>query len=700
MTQPLSRLFNPRSVALLGATDRSTWSQMAFANLKLLGFEGQVHLVSRNGGPAHGRQTLRSAAEIAEPVDVAVLMLPNTAIGDALRDLAAASIPFAVVLAGGFTEIGEDGTRLQQEMVASARSLGITLLGPNSLGMINFGSRAVCWTGAMRTPPLRGGISIVSQSGAVASVMMHFSHQHGIGLNIVAAMGNEAMLGLAEVVDHLIDDRATRVIALFIETVRNPPLFRAAAGRALRAGKPIVVLKVGRSEAAMQAAQSHTGSLVGDDDVFAGVCHQLGVVRVDSIEELMFTAALLDKTGVLPDAGVALLSASGGMGELAADYAQAEGLRLAELSAETWQRLRAVLPAMATPANPLDLTGAVVAKPELFQQCMEVLQRDPAVSVLVALSDLPTGHDGDWSPYAIGCMEAIGSFAPDGRARFLVVSNTLKAVSERGRALIASAYVPYLGSGLDLAMRALRHADRWSARHRSAQSASIARAKTPTPAQRLRSERESMEFLHGFGVPVAPQVLATSAQSAVAAARSMDGPVVLKIASPDIAHKTEVGGVLLNLHGDDAVEAGFFRIMNAAASGAPGARLEGVVVSPMRTKGLELFVGVRLDAQWGLVMALGLGGVWIEALQDVSLRPLPVSAADVAQMVGELRGARLLQGFRGSAPVDMVRLAEVVTRIGDAALALGPALDTLEINPLLVDGVRIEALDALVTYTS
>ena len=217
----LASLFNPSSVALVGATDRSTWSKMAFDNLRLLGFQGRVHLVSRSGGLAHGQQTFTSVTEIGEPVDVALLMLPIAAMNDALRDLGAAGIRSAVVLAGGFAETGEEGRALQEELVATARELGIRLLGPNCLGFINFTTGGVCWTGSMRTPPLKGGISIVSQSGAVATVMKHFAHQHGIGLNVVAATGNEAVLGLAEVIDYLVDDPATRVITVFAETVRD-----------------------------------------------------------------------------------------------------------------------------------------------------------------------------------------------------------------------------------------------------------------------------------------------------------------------------------------------------------------------------------------------------------------------------------------------------------------------------------------------
>ena len=697
----LSRLFNPRSVALIGATDRSTWSKMAFDNLALLGFAGKVHLVSRSGGMAHGQQTFRSAAEIGEPVDVALLMVPIASMIDALRDLGAAGIASAVVLAGGFAETGAEGRALQEEMVATARALGISLLGPNCLGFINFTSGAACWTGSMRTPPLKGGISIVSQSGAVATVMKHFAHQQGIGLNVVAATGNEAALGLADVLDYLVDDAQTKVITIFAEAVRDTQRFRSAAQRALQKGKPIVVLKVGRSDLTVQAAQSHTGSIVGDDSVFDGVCRQFGLVRARSIEEMMFTAALLERTGTLQGEGVAVLSASGGMGELAADYAHLEGISLTTLAPQTLDALRAILPPMATPANPLDLTGAVVANPDLFLQCMQAMEQDAAVAVLICVFDVPTGNNGDWAPFAVGSLKAIGRFKPQGRVRYLAISNAVKSVSDRSREEIEAAGMPYLSSGLDVGMLAVRHAVVWSKRQREASALPLSTGApiAPLPAHALpQSERETIDFLKTLGVPVVPQVLARDAAQAVAAALCMDGPVVLKIASPDIAHKTEVGGVLLNLQGADAVKAGFARIMDSVHAALPAARVEGVIVSPMRQSGLELFVGVRRDPQWGHVIALGLGGVWIEALKDVSLRLLPVTPADVGSMLSELRGAVLLDGFRGAPAVDRALLADAVARIGQAALALGDTLDTLEINPLLAANGRIEALDALATY--
>jgi acyl-CoA synthetase (NDP forming) len=389
------------------------------------------------------------------------------------------------------------------------------------------------------------------------------------------------------------------------------------------------------------------------------------------------------------------------MGELAADYAHLEGVALPMLAADTLDALKDILPPMATPANPLDLTGAVVNNPDLFRQCMEAMAQDPAIAVLVCLFDVPTALNGDWAPFAVGSMEAIGRYRPQGGTRHLVVSNTLKYVSDRSRELVAEVKLPYLPCGLDLSLRALRNAITWSTKYRGAQQAGSAPTGPVMPAMPARlpvSEFETLAYLKGFGVPVVPQVLARTQGEAVAAANALNCNVVLKIASPDIAHKTEAGGVLLNLAGAAAVVAGFQQIFLSAKDAAPQARLDGVLVAPMRGNGVELFVGVRLDPQWGHVIALGLGGVWIEALKDVSLRLLPVRPADVAEMLGELRGVKLLAGYRGAQAVNIAQVAQAVARIGDAALSLGATLDTLEVNPLLASGGAVEALDALATY--
>ncbi|WP_424138285.1 acetate--CoA ligase family protein [Roseomonas chloroacetimidivorans] len=694
MRPGLQSFFRPRAVALVGATDRSAWSRTAYDNLTALGFPGRVHLVRRGGGSAHGQAAAASCAAIGEAVDTALLMLPAHVLEEALDDIAAAGIANAVLLSGGLAETGGEGAALQARIAARAADRGMRLLGPNCLGFINFAERAALWTGSLRRPALPGHVGVVSQSGAVANFLGHFAHQQGIGLSFIAATGNEAGLDLAGVLDYLVDDPATRSMALFAETVRDPVRFRAAAERAFRVGKPVVVLKVGRSEITAKSAQSHTGALVGDDQVFDGVCRQLGIARVDSLEALLVTAEVMGRTGCLTRDKVAVVSISGGICEIAADGAEAARVPLLALSGERTAALRAVLPDMATPHNPLDVTGAAMLDGTLMENAVRVLAEDPELGLIACLCDVP-GAEQEATAIYTNSIASIGRGMKDLSVPVLTISHTPKVSTETTRRLAAEAGLSYVSGGLSLGLGAIGHAVAWSARQRSA-AAVPEEAPAGTGAESFpASEHEALDHLRRHGVPVVPFALARDAEDAVRAAG--DERVAMKIASPDIAHKSDIGGVLLDRQGAESVREGYATILGNVRRARPEAAIEGVLVAPMRRGGLELFVGVKRDPQWGAVLALGLGGVWIEALKDTSLRLLPARRDDVLDMLSELRAARLLGGYRGMPAADLGAVADAVLGIGRAALALGDALEAFEVNPLLVRGGQVEALDALAT---
>ena len=688
------RCLNPRSIALIGATDRSTWSLTAFENLKAVGFDGELHMVNRRGGSAHGQSAASSCRDIGAPVDTALVMVPADGLQEALQDAASAGIRFAVIVSSGFAEVGAEGAKKQRELSETAGALGISLLGPNCLGFISIVGRTGCWTGAIRTPPLPGRVAIVSQSGAVGNYIAHFAHQQAVGLSYVISTGNEACLDLPTIADFLVDDPSTRVIAMFAETMRDAAAFKRVAKRARQAGKPLVMLKVGRCEETARVAQSHTGALVGDDAVFDGMCRQLGVVRVDSIEELVTTANLMEHVGTLQGDGVGVVSISGGICELAADWAHAVHVRLPPLSRPTVVALAEVLPSYGTPNNPLDMTGAAVTDTTMFERTLTVVQKEPAFSLLACLFEVPTGSNNDWTAFYRESVASIGRAFAQSPIPAVLISHTAKPVSDMAFDLIGPDF-PYIAGGIELGMRAIKHALAWSAKARNPTVSYAEPNERPAYDGTFpNSEREAMSYLEHSGVPVVPMVLARTAEEAVTAAR--DGPVALKLSSEDIAHKSDIGGVMLDVCGDAEVGTAFRKIIEHVKAAKPEARIEGVLVAPMR-KGLELFVGVKRDPQWGLVLVLGLGGVWIEVLRDLSLRLLPVTRGDILEMLSELRGARLLDGYRGAAAVDRDALAAVVVRIACAAAALDDALETLEVNPLCVDGDRIEALDALAT---
>ena len=691
----VAALLRPASVAIVGASDRSRWSGGAFENLTGGGFRGPVHLVNRRGGTVHGRTAAESCAALGSAVDLGVVLVPAPAVPDALRDLAAAGARSAVVLTSGFAETGPAGAAAQRELAAAAHASGVTLLGPNCLGFINFVDGAKVWTTPVRAPSRPSGVALVSQSGATALFLCHLASQQDVGLSYVVSTGNEADLDVGSFVRHLADDPDTRAVALFIETVREPERFLAAIRHALDRGKPVVALKVGASEATARAAEAHTGALVGDDGVFDGICREFGIIRTRSIEELLATADIVGRTGVLRPGGLCVISNSGGICEIAADTAAARGVALPEVPPRAVAELRSALPDYGTPHNPLDTTGGI--EPEQCERAIRILAAEERyAAILCPWYEIPRTPE-DVSPRLTALHSHLARGLNDIPIPGLLVSYTGTVVTDHSLAIVADTNAPYLACGLDRAISGLAGAMWWSDRYRS-RGRPLVEGPPAVSRARPSSEHEALAYLRSAGVPVVPATLAASEAEAVAAARALDGAAVLKIASPDIAHKSDIGGVALNLRGDAAVAAAFRSVTSAAMSARPDARLDGVLVSPMRERGVELLVGCSRDPQWGLVVAVGLGGVWVEVLRDVSLRLLPVGPAEVRRMLAELRGAKLLEGQRGVPAADLDAVAEAVSRIGTAALRLGPALRTLEVNPLWVRGGQVEALDAVVVW--
>lgn len=723
----IAALLNPSSVTLIGASDKSRWSSIAFDNLTRGGFRGKVHLVNLRGAIAHGRQTASSCTAIGEQLALGLIMTPAAAVADALAGLAAAGGRAAIILSAGFAETGAAGAAAQEQVRAIAAQHGIRVLGPNCLGFINFVNRAYVWTTPVKAPSRNRGVGIVSQSGATAHFLTTLAHQQDVGVSYAISTGNEVDLDAAAFVDFLVDDPSTRAIAVFAETFRSPARFRAAAARALAAAKPIVVLKIGASDITVKSALAHTGSLVGDDKVFDGICAQYGIVRVHSMEELLATADIAGRTGVLRPGGLGVVTNSGGVGEIAADTAHLRGIAVPALSAAAQLAMRATIPDAATPHNPIDLTGSVT--PEQCAGVVRVMGAQIEVAVLLCpWYQVPTSDD-QVSERLTQLHHHLGRGLAAAPVPGFLVSYTNTDVNDMARRTVAAEGLNYLACGLDRALSGLAGAMRWSqavrehleearkplvgagrrpipvsgvmtggAPGRGAQDAQAAPDAQLAPAARPRSEHEALAFLSQRGVPVVPATLAADAVQAVTAASALGGAVVLKIASPDIAHKSDIGGVALNLQGDAAVRDGFTQMIASARTHCPDAHIEGVIVAPMRERGIELLVGFTRDPQWGPVLAVGLGGVWVEIMQDVALRLLPVDAAEVKRMLASLRGARLLQGQRGVPAADIDTLAGVIARIGAVLLACGDDLQEADINPLWVRGDQVEALDALLVW--
>jgi len=689
----LETLFYPNSIALIGASERSPWSQLLHANIQRVGYNGRIYAVNKTGAAAHGYPGYRACREIHETVDAAYLFVPLEALFDAFDDVVASGIKTAVILTSGFAETGPEGTALQDELTRRARAAGVTFLGPNCLGFANLTIRAAMTPIPIHPPFLPGKVALVAQSGATSIEIVDMAHDSNIGLSMCIATGNEAMLDIAACVDFLVDDEHTQVIMVFAETLRDTATFAAAARRAAAKKKAIVMLKAGATDLTAQVAAAHTGSLVGNDAVFDVACRQFGVLRVHTLEDLVVTAGLLAHTGPLQAPGVGIVSISGGACTLIADRAEAHGVRLPAFAPATRALLRQAVPGPGEPLNPFDVTGVAVRDPALFERVLMALGDDPDIGFVGCVYSMPWNEKWQQVP----AIEAIGRAMARLNKPSAMLNQTQRPVSQKSRDIMATCGVPAAFGGLEAVVAALGHISRWSAWLRTQPMPALPRPLVPATV-RPDSERTTLAYLASRGVPVIPARLARTRGEAVDFAAALGVPVAMKIASPDIAHKTEVGGVQLQLQGGAAVGAAFDDLLAAVCKARPDARLDGVLVSAMREGGLEILVGTVRDPQWGLTLAVGLGGVWVEALADTQLRLLPVTPQDAKAMLRGLRAAKLLQGFRGSAPVDLDRLARVIAAIGDAALALGDSLTALEVNPLWVRGDEVEALDALAVW--
>ena len=699
----LRAFFAPRSLAVVGASDTSGWAQFILASAAATGFEGPLIPVHPRHETVFGRPAVRSLRDLTEPVDLAFVMVPTHAVPDVIDDAAAAGVRHAVVLASGYREAGPDGRARQDALVQQAAGHEILLLGPNCLGFLNTHAPAGPFALGVPLPLKPGPVGIALQSGALASAMLAFARSRAIGVSTVVTMGNESMISTADVLGYLADDEQTRVICLFQEEISEPDRFAAAAKTAASAGKPVVVLKTGSSPAGQVAALAHTGSVAGDDAVVDAVLRQLGVIRVTSIEELLSTAGLLGYDRWPRGRRMGVLTASGGACGLIADRASEQGIKIPPFAARTVAAIEAHLPAFADARNPLDVTGYVLANPRVtaltaIDHALDAALDDPGLDFVLFC--------GVTAPEARPPDERLARLAEE-RVRWLAersaaapipvipMGTTCVDVSGYARDLLVKHGVHLLG-GIDLGMRALGHALRWlENRPAAAPPAAIKPATNHRTATNPWSEAAARDLLASCGVPLVPAELVTSAEAAVRAARRLGSPAALKVCSAQITHKSDIGGVALGVHGDAQVRDAYRRVL-AAGQAVPGAVVDGVLVTPMRTGGVELLVGVTVDRAFGPVLAVGLGGVWVEVLADTSLRVLPVTADDVKHMLGELRGSPLLRGARGTRPADLDALAQVVKNVGDAALSLDGDLRVLEINPLWVDGDRIEALDVLV----
>jgi acetate---CoA ligase (ADP-forming) len=697
-------LLAARNIALIGASDRVAWSRGLHRNLRASPDLGRLWLVSPTSRTAHGEPTVPSIDAIDGDIDLACVVVGAGKVADALAPVAARGIPAAIVIASGFAEAGDEGARRSAAVQDLARSYGLAILGPNTAGMVNIAGGIWPLATMMSPPESTGPLAIAAQSGGVASQLLRLSQARGVGANAVYGVGNELVVSAVDVVRHHLSDDTTKVIALYLEGIRDPQAFTDVAVEAAKAGKAIVVMKVGRSERGGDMVASHTGAMVGDDQVIDVALRELGVIRVDTLDELIATAGLLAHGPALRGRRIAVVSGSGASCAMAADRAATAGLELIDFAPETAVALAELLPAGASVHNPLDATGAVLGDLALAGRAVVAVAADPSVDAVLCQSLLSERFEPDIEPVMAERARATADALTAAAVPVVLETDITTDLAPELRAVLSDAGL-YVSRGIDLTLGAMAASAWWAEAaprvRRPARPMAASREAPAVPGAReaparLLGQRESLEFLDGFGVPVLPSVLAADAAAAAAAARVLGYPVVAKLEADGVAHKSDIGGVELGLTDDEQVAAAFERIVGSAAAAVGTQAIRGVLIAPMRAGGVELVVSVTHVPPWGTMLTVGFGGIWVELLHDVVSRLLPVSQADVLAMLRALRGRALLDGGRGRTPANLPRLSEVIGGVLAAAANLGPRLHSIEINPLLVNGDEVTLLDALI----
>jgi len=705
-------LLAARNIALIGASDRVAWSSGLYRNLRASPGLGRLWLVNPVSGTAHGEPTVSSVDAIDEDIDLACVVVGAGRVVDVLHAVAGRGIPAAIVIASGFAEAGEEGAERSAAVQDLARAHGLTILGPNTAGMVNVAGGIWPLATMMSPPASTGPLVIAAQSGGVASQLLRLSQARGIGARAVYGVGNELVVSAVDVVRHHLRDDQTRVIALYLEGIRDPQAFADVAVEAAQAGKPLVVMKVGRSARGGEMVMSHTGAMVGDDQVVDVALRQLGVIRVGTLEDLVTTAGLLAHgpalaglarpgrgSGPGPSRGIAVVSGSGAGCTMAADRAAAAGLELADFAPGTVAALAALLPAGTEVHNPLDATGAVLGDLQLSARAVAAVAADPNVDAVLCQSMISERFGADLEPLMAERARATAEAVAGSAVPVVLETDIATDVSPELHAVLARAGL-YVSRGIDQTIDAMSAAAWWAETAPGVRHPGLPPARPPAGPGRAQAvpmmQLESLEFLRRSGVPVLPSVLATDAAAAVAAARSVGYPVAVKVEADGVTHKSDIGGVALGLSGDGQVAAAFERIIAGAAASVDRQAIRGVLVVPMLQRGTELVVSVSDAAPWGTMLTVGLGGIWVELLNDVVHRLLPVTHTDVLAMLHGLRGRSLLTGGRGRKPANLDRVAQAIIAVTAAAAELGPRLHNIEINPLLAGDEQATVLDALI----
>jgi len=691
----IAKLLNPQSVAVIGASDDPTRiGGRPIAYMQSQGYQGKIFPVNPNRATVQGLAAYPNVAALPEIPDVAIVIVPASAALESVTALAQRGCAAAILFTSGFAETGPEGALEQQKLVDAAHKHGMRLIGPNSLGLINpcnhfYGTFA---TGCELAFPKAGSVAIISQSGAYGAHLMAVSTANDIGLSAVILTGNEADLTVGDMLQMVVEDPATKVIMMYSEGIKESAGLIAGLEAARRARKPVLMMKVGRSAVGSAAAQSHTASIAGDDRVTDAVLKELGVVRVQTTEQMLDIARLAVR-GIYPENNtLGVITVSGGAGVIISDAADAIGLPMPEMPLASQERLLKLLP-FAAPRNPVDVTAQFLNEMSLINTFTDTLIAEGRYTSVLGFFTY-TGGVASVAPRLREQLKLVRNKHPD-----CIFALSLMASREQIREYENDGFAVFEDPARAvIAIEAMGQFGRAFAKPPGLPAPTLAPITLPAHNP---SEAQAKQRLAQAGIASAPEEVCAEIEATVVAAKKIGFPVVMKIVSPDILHKSEIGGVLLDINDEAAVREGFALLMQRGKTAAPQARLEGVLVAKQLKGGVECILGIHQDPVFGPVAMFGLGGIFVEIMQDVVLHRCPFGPDVAEKMIRSIKGAPLLLGARGRPVADIKALAEMLSQLSAFAVAAGPRLQSIDLNPVLAmpQGQGAYAVDAVIEVT-
>ena len=670
MDSSLTPFFRPLGVVVIGASSSPEKLGYGVArNLIASGYRGAIHFVSQKSGELFERPLYTTLSDVPDPVDLAILIVSPNATPSAIEACGLRGIQAATIVTGGFREVGAEGAALEQRCIEVARKYGIRLLGPNCIGTLD--THLPLDTTFLQPPmPAQGGISFISHSGAFAAAIIDWAREQGFGFSQIISLGNQADVNETDVLPEVAKDEHTRVIVLYLESVSNGRKFVQAASEVTK-HKPVIALKVGRFESGQKAAASHTGALAGSEAAFDAAFSKAGVLRADTAEQLFDWARALEDCPLPRGRGMAILTNAGGPGVIAADSLEMNGLFLSQLTESTLKELTTYLPSSASAHNPVDMLAS--ASPETYATCLKFLLQDENVDgVLVILPPPPMFKTEDVAKKIIG---VIGNF--DKPVVIALMGSTLV---EEARKTFQRSQIPTYPFPERAASALGALAKR--AEYLAAEARSHGELKNPShgdSAVDLLPE----ELVTTYGIQTTSIKLARNENEAIAIANEIGFPVVMKIASPDILHKSDIGGVLLNIKTEEEVQNGYALLMERANKSMPNAKIEGAHLQSQIAEGQEVIIGAVRDPSFGPLIMFGSGGIEVEGLKDVAFALAPLNQAEAQEMIRKTWAGRKLKGFRSINPVDEEAVIDVLIKLSFLAYE-HPEVAEIEINPLRV----------------